>query len=61
MGNVDTIRKVLQKDMAVRGPNSGPGSLMWYGLFDYVLYLTFKIFQYKQLEARLDKFCTFVK
>ena len=36
MGNVDTVRKVVKKTKTTRGPNSGPGSLMWYIIFDYI-------------------------
>ena len=38
MGNIDTIRKVVKEQKAKRGPNSGPGSLAWIHLFDYVFY-----------------------
>ncbi len=59
MGNVDTIRNVLSRAMAVRGPNSGPGSLMWYLLLDYILYQGFRVYQYALLEKKMDHFITF--
>ena len=45
MGNVDTVQKVVNKTKAIRGPNSGPGSLMWYTVFDYIFYNAFRIYQ----------------
>lgn len=41
MGNIDTFCNVLSRAMAKRGPNSGPGSLMWDCLLDYALYQGF--------------------
>ena len=38
MGNVDTVRNMVKKKNAIRGPNSGPGYLMWYTVFDYIFY-----------------------
>ena len=46
MGNVDTVRKVVKNVKALHGPDSGPGSLMWYTIFDYIFYNSFRIFQY---------------
>jgi hypothetical protein len=50
MSNVDTIRNVISRAMAVRGHNSGPASLLWDCLFDYTLYQGFRLFQYAQIE-----------
>ena len=38
MGNIDTVRKIVKKRKAVRGPDSGPGSLMISNIIDYALY-----------------------
>jgi len=46
MGNIDTIRNILLRAMAVQGPNGGPASLMWYFLLDYILYQGFHVYQY---------------
>ena len=59
MGNVDTVRKVLKKRKAVRGPDSKPGSLMWLGMFGYLDYNAFRLFQIADMEDMLDKFETF--
>ena len=59
MGNVDIVRKVLKKRMAVRGPDSGPGSLMWFVMFGYTLYNAFRLYQHGQLESQLDSFQSF--
>ena len=59
MGNVDTVRQVVKNIKAVRGPDSGPGSLMWYTIFDYIFFNSFRIFQYAQLEKKLDRINTF--
>ena len=59
MGNVDIVRKVLKKRKAVRGPNSGPGSLMWFELIGYLFYDGFRLYQHGQLESKLRKFKSF--
>ena len=59
MGNVDIVRKVLKKRMAVRGPDSGPGSLMWFVMFGYTLYNAFRLYQHGHLESQLDSFQSF--
>ena len=43
----------------VLGPNSGPASVMWYVLLEYILYQGFCVYQYAQLEKKLDHFTTF--
>ena len=58
MGNVDTVRKVVKKTKAIRGPNSGPGSLMWYTVFDYIFYNAFRIYQYARLESKMGEITT---
>ena len=55
MGNVDTVRKVVKGTKAVRGPDSGPGSLMWTTFIGYVLYQSFRIYQYAQLHTKLQQ------
>ena len=37
MGNVDTVQKVFDLHKVKRGSNTGPGSLQWYQLFDYIV------------------------
>ena len=32
MGNVDTVQKVVKNRKGVRGPDSGPGSPMWFDM-----------------------------
>ena len=59
MGKIDTIRNVLSRAMAIRGPNSGPASLIWNVLLEYILYQDFCVYQYAQLENKLDQFTTF--
>ena len=46
MGNVDIVRKVLKKRNAVRGSNSGPGSLIWFELIGYTFYDAFRLYQH---------------
>ena len=58
MGNVDTVRKVAKKTKAIRGHNSGPGSLMWYTVFDYIFYNAFRIYQYTRLESKMGEITT---
>ena len=53
MGNFDTIHKVVKFEKAVRGADSGPGSLLWYTLLDYVLYNAFCFFQISMMEKKL--------
>ena len=59
MGNVDIVRKVLKKRKAVRGPNSGPGSLIWFELVGYTFYDAFRLYQHGQLEQSMQKFSSF--
>jgi len=60
MGFVDTIRKVLMGvRVAKRGPNTKPGSMLWYSNFDYVLYNAFRTFQYALLEEKMDSFTSY--
>ena len=59
IGNVDTVRKIVKRIKAVRGPDSGPGSLMWYNLLDYTFPNGFRVYQYTQLESKLDSFTSF--
>jgi len=56
---VDIVRKVLKKRKAVRGPNSGPGSLIWFELLGYMFYDGFCLYQHGQLEKSLHIFSTF--
>ena len=44
MGNVDTVRKVLGSHKVKRGSNTGPGSLQWYQLFNYICYNAWKVY-----------------
>ena len=59
MGNVDTLRHVIRGARAKRGPDSGPGSLLWFVLIDYVLYQAFRHYQHAQIEGKLDNFYSF--
>ena len=59
MGNVDIMRKVLEKRKAVRGPDSSPGSLMWFSLLGYTIYNAFRLYQHAQLERKLKEYKTF--
>ena len=59
MSIVDIVRKVLKKRNAVRGPNSGPGSLIWFELFGYTLYTGFRLFQHEKLDQTIDEFESF--
>ncbi|KAL7531815.1 hypothetical protein ACHAWF_003920, partial [Thalassiosira exigua] len=59
MGNVDVVRKVLRQRYAKRGPDSGPGSLMWLELLGYIFYDAFRLEQHSQLEEKMDEFQTF--
>ena len=59
MGNVDVVRKVLRRRRAWRGPDSGPGSLMWCVLLGYALYDAFRLYQHGQLEGQLDEIVSF--
>ena len=59
MGNVDIVRKVLRGKRAVRGPDSGHGSLLWMILIRYTLYHAFCLYQHGQLEINLNKFESF--
>ena len=59
MGNVDIMRKVLEKRKAVRGPDSSPGSLMWFSLLGYTIYNAFRLYQHAQLERKLTDYKTF--
>ena len=59
MGNVDTLRHVIRGARAKRGPDSGPGSLLWFVLIDYVLYQAFCHYQHAQIEGKLDNFYSF--
>ncbi len=59
MGNVDTVRNVVKEQMAKRGPDSGPGSLTWSNLLDYILYQAFRTYQHGQIESKLDTFVSF--
>ena len=44
MGNVDTVRKVLGLHKVKRGSNTGPGSLQWYQLFNYIAYNAWRVY-----------------
>ena len=46
MGNVDTVRNMLKKCLAIRGNDSGPGSLTWSDLTDYIAFQANCIYQY---------------
>ena len=59
MGNVDTVRKVIRRIKAVRGPDSGPGSLMFLNVLDYTFFNAFRIYQHAQIESKLESFTTF--
>ena len=41
MVNVDSVRRIVQEAMAKRGRNSGPGSLLWFVLMNYLFFQTF--------------------
>jgi hypothetical protein len=59
MGNVDTVRKVIRDAMPKHGSTCGPGSLLWFVLFDYILYNAFRHYQHGQVESKLDSFESF--
>ena len=59
MGNVDTVRRIIREATAKRGRNSGPGSLYWFVLLDYILFQAFRHYQHGQMESKLDKFKSF--
>lgn len=59
MGNVDTLRKIVKGARAIRGPDSGPGSLFWFTLLDYIFYQAFQHYQHGQMESKLDDFKSF--
>ena len=59
MCNVDTLRKVIKRAKAVRGPDSGPGSLLWFTLLDYILYQSFRLYQHGHMEGKLETFKSF--
>ena len=61
MCNVDTIRRIIREAMTKRRRNSGPGSLLWFFLMDYLLVQHFCHFQHAQLEHRLGNFESFEK
>lgn len=59
MGHVDVLRKVLKFSKAIRGPDSGPGSLMLFTFLDYTLYNAFRSYQYACMEDKLDRFTSY--
>ncbi|KAL7459526.1 hypothetical protein ACHAWC_011246 [Mediolabrus comicus] len=59
MGNVDTIRRVVKTARAIRGRDSGPGSLMWSVILDYILYQAFRVHQHGCLEHKVGSFKSF--
>ena len=59
MGNVDVVRKVLRRRRACRGPDSGPGSLIWCVMIGYALYNAFRLHQHVELEVQLDTLVSF--
>ena len=59
MGNVDAVRRSVREAMAVRGPDSGPGSLLWFSLFDYILVQAHCHYQHAKIETALDRFSSF--
>ena len=59
MGNVDTLWKVICGAVAKRGPDSGPGSLFWFVLMDYILFQAFRHYQHAEIERNLDRMVSF--
>jgi len=59
MGNVDTVRKVVKNRKAVRGPDSEPGSLMQFNMFDYTFNNGSRAYQHAMIEKKLDQITTF--
>ena len=59
MGNIDNVRKIVKKRRAVRGPDSGPGSLMIFNMFDYALYNGLRNWQHSVLESQVSLFTSF--
>ena len=59
MGNVDIVRKMLKKRIAVRGCDSGPGSLLWLETLGYAMYNGNRLLQHTHLEHRLDAITAF--
>ena len=59
MGYVDVLRKVIKSCRAKRGPDSGPGSLLWSVLVDFSLYEGMRLYQYTLLGSRVDNFATY--
>ena len=53
MGNVDTVRRLLTYHKVKRGSNTGPGSLIWYMIFNYILANAYRTYLCKLL---LDDF-----
>ena len=37
MGNIDTLHRVIKETKTKQGPDSGPGSLLWYDMLDYFI------------------------
>ena len=54
MGNVDTVRRLLCYHKVKRGRNSGPGSLVWYMIFNYILVNAYKTYMCKVLVDHMD-------
>ena len=54
MGNVDTVRRILCYHKVKRGRNSGPGSLVWYMIFNYILVNAYKTYMCKVLVDHMD-------
>ena len=53
MGNIDTVRKLLCYHKVKRGSNNGPGSLIWYMLFNYITAQAYITYIYQMLLADL--------
>ena len=59
MGYVDIMRKVIKSCRAKRGPDSGPGSLMWSVLIDFSIYEAMRLYQYTLIGSKVDMFATY--
>ena len=54
MGNIDTVRKLLCYHKVKRGSNTGPGSLIWYMIFNYILANAYRTYLCKMLLDDLN-------
>ena len=62
MGNVDTVRKVLGLHKVKRGSNTGPGSLQWYQLFNYIMYNVWRLYSLNAIhKSKIDKINTWTQ